>query len=63
MAFIPDLDIDKAMMKFIIYIAKNTVGISIKCNSPNDNYFEDLEIAQIRYILIYISITVRSLRI
>jgi hypothetical protein len=67
MAFIPDLNIDKVMMKFIIkfiiYITKDTVEISIKYSSPNNNCFEDLETAQIRYILIYISIIVRSLKI
>jgi hypothetical protein len=61
--FIPDLNIDKIIMKFIIYTAKDIVGISIKYNSPNDNYFESLETAQIKYILIYISTTVRSFKI
>jgi hypothetical protein len=63
MAFISDLNIGRIMMKFIIYTAKGIVGVSIEYSSPNDNYFEGLEIAQIGYILIYISITVRSLRI
>jgi hypothetical protein len=63
MAFISDLDIDKIIMKFIIYTAKDTVEVSIKYNSLNDNCFEDLETAQIRYILIYISTTVRSFEI
>jgi hypothetical protein len=63
MAFIPDLDIGRIMMKFIICIAKDIVEISIKYSSPNNNCFEGLEIAQIKYALIYISITVRNLKI
>jgi hypothetical protein len=63
MAFIPDFNIDKIMMKFIICTAKDIVGISIEYSSLNDNCFEDLEIAQIEYILIYISIIVRNLEI
>jgi hypothetical protein len=63
MAFIPDLDINRVMMKSIICIAKDIVEISIKYSSPNDNCFEDLETAQIKYILIYISTTVRNLEI
>jgi hypothetical protein len=62
-AFIPDINIDKIMMKSIIYTAKDIIEISIKYNSLNNNYFEDLKIAQIEYILIYISIIVRNLRI
>jgi hypothetical protein len=61
--FIPDLDIDKAIMKSIIYTTKDIIRISIKYNLSNDNCFEDLEIAQIKYILIYISTTVRNLKI
>jgi hypothetical protein len=63
MAFIPDLNIGRAMMKFIIYTAKGTVEILIKYSSPNNNCFEGLEIAQIEYILIYISIIVRNFEI
>jgi hypothetical protein len=60
MAFIPDFDIGRVMMKFIVCTAKGTVGVLIGCSSPNNNYFEGLETAQIKYILIYVSITVRS---
>jgi hypothetical protein len=63
MAFIPDLDIDKIIMKSIIYTAKDIVEVSIKYSSSNNNCFEDLKTAQIKYILIYISTTVRNLKI
>jgi hypothetical protein len=63
MAFISDLNINKIIMKFIVCTAKDIIGVSIKYNSLNDNYFEDLKIAQIGYILIYISTTVRNLKI
>jgi hypothetical protein len=63
MTFIPDLVIDRVIMKFIIYTAKDIVGVSIKYSSLNNNCFKDLETAQIKYILIYISTTVRNLRI
>jgi hypothetical protein len=45
MTFIPDLDIDKIIMKFIICIAKDIIEISIEYSSPNNNCFEDLETA------------------
>jgi hypothetical protein len=63
MAFISDLNIDKVMIKFIICTAKNIVRVSIKYSSLNNNCFEDLETAQIKYILIYISTTVRNFKI
>jgi hypothetical protein len=63
MAFISNLNIGKAMIKFIVYTAKGIVEVSIECSLLNNNYFEDLETAQIGYILIYISTTVRNLKI
>jgi hypothetical protein len=63
MAFIPDFDISRIMMKSIICAAKNIVEVLIKYSSPNSNCFENLEIAQIEYTLIHISTTVRSLEI
>jgi hypothetical protein len=50
-AFISDFDIGRVMIKFITYIAKGIIGVLTKCSSLNANCFEDLEIAQIKYIL------------